>query len=569
MKLFYVILVLLFTVNISFSQISFIKYKVEKRETIFDISKKFNIDSEEILKSNPDAVLGVIENQILFIPNSIAPNATIHIVEPKENLFSIARIYNVSVQDLANLNERELQNGLRIGMKIIIPNKKKTIEGKARIITAESLFHVVEAKETKYSISKKYGITIDQLESQNPEIVNGLSIGTKLAINTKQIKPLSDKEELMVALAEKQVAIEKTKAVLSENEKLKVEKNKTNNEVEILKDSLTVQKGINEKVLSVNGMDVKLADLEYKNGSSVEKLRLVLEANKNIQAVLVAKLQSLVSDMRQDVELLKNQDIPDLEASMNLEQKSSNNLIKTNEALQILKKDLADNRKTYTNIMFDVQRVTIETNNEYKKKVRENAQKPADILALDEIKKMQAEQDKNEKLNKLLFNKIEVINTERLSIVKNKMKMATFYSEEARTFDDKMALERLKRYKKAAIITQNEDKYKLKDRNEFSGIKKGFKTVDIEVIKNLKDTKNGFYLVLGIFKEAKERDAYVMKLIDAGEVETTFFYNNNSFTYYVYTKTFVTVNDALKGFKQVENKKMHDKMKIVKLENFE
>ena len=569
MKLFYVILVLLFTVNISFSQISFIKYKVEKRETIFDISKKFNIDSEEILKSNPDAVLGVIENQILFIPNSIDSNATIHIVEPKENLFSIARIYNVSVQDLANLNEQELQNGLRIGMKIIIPNKKKTIEGKARIITAESLFHVVEAKETKYSISKKYGITIDQLESQNPEIVNGLSIGTKLAINTKQIKPLSDKEELMVALAEKQVAIEKTKAVLSENEKLKVEKNKTNNEVEILKDSLTVQKGINEKVLSVNGMDVKLADLEYKNGSSVEKLRLVLEANKNIQAVLVAKLQSLVSDMRQDVELLKNQDIPDLEASMNLEQKSSNNLIKTNEALQILKKDLADNRKTYTNIMFDVQRVTIETNNEYKKKVRENAQKPADILALDEIKKMQAEQDKNEKLNKLLFNKIEVINTERLSIVKNKMKMATFYSEEARTFDDKMALERLKRYKKAAIITQNEDKFKLKDRNEFPGIKKGFKTVDIEVIKNLKDTKNGFYLVLGIFKEAKERDAYVMKLIDAGEVETTFFYNNNSFTYYVYTKTFVTVNDALKGFKQVENKKMHDKMKIVKLENFE
>ena len=149
------------------------------------------------------------------------------------------------------------------------------------------------------------------------------------------------------------------------------------------------------------------------------------------------------------------------------------------------------------------------------------------------------------------------------------MKMATFYSEEARTFDDKMALERLKRYKKAAIITQNEDKYKFKDRNEFSGIKKGFKTVDIEVIKNLKETKNGFYLVLGIFKEAKERDAYVMKLIDAGEVETTFFYNNNSFTYYVYTKTFVTVNDALKGFKQVENKKMHDKMKIVKLENFE
>ena len=569
MKPIYVVLLLLFGVNISFTQISFIKYKVEKSETIADIAKKFNVDKDVILKSNPDAISGVIESQILFIPNNTSSNSNTHIVEPKETLFSIARIFNVSVQDLANLNERELQSGLRIGMKIVIPNKKKTIDGNARVINAESLFHVVEAKETKYSISKKYGITIDQLESQNPEIVNGLIIGTKLAINTKQINPSSDKEELMLALAEKQVAIEKTKAVLSENQRLKAEKNSTISQVENLKDSLTVQKGINEKVLSVNGMDVKLADLEFKNGSSVEKLRLVLEANKNIQAVLVAKLQSLVADMRQDVELLKKQDIPDLEASVSLEQKSTNNLIKTNEALQILKKDLAENRKSYTTIMYDVQRITIETNNEYKKKARENARKPADIVALDEIKKIQAQQDKNDKLNKLLFNKIEVINTERLSVVKNKMKMATFYSEEARTFDDKMALERLKRYKKAAIITQSEDKYKIKNKNENSGIKKGFKTVDIEVIKNLKEAKNGFYLVLGIFKEAKERDAYVMKLIDSGEVETTFFYNNNSFTYYVYTKTFANVNDALKGFKEVENKKMHDKMKIVKLENFE
>lgn len=569
MKGIYLVLLLVFSANLSIAQISFIKYKVEKGETISQISKKFSVDKDVILKLNPDAASGIVENQLLFIPNNINSIAENHIVEPKETLFSIARIFNVSVQDLANLNEQELKSGLRIGMTVAIPNKKKTIEGNARVINAETVFHIVEAKETKYFISKKYGISIGQLESQNPEIINGLIIGTKLAINTKQINPLSEKEELMVALAEKQVAIEKTKAILSENEKLKAEKSTTSNQVETLKDSLTVQKGINEKVISVNGMDVKLADLEYKNGSSVEKLKLVLEANKNIQSVLVAKLQSLVADMKQDVELLKKQDIPDVETSKNLEQKSTDNLIKTNEALQILKKDLADNRKTYTNIMFDVQRVTIETNNEYKKKARENAKKPADVIALDEIKKIQAQQDKNEKLNKLLLNKIDAITTERISVVKNKMKLATFYSEESRTFDDKMALEKLKRYKKAAILSQSEDKYIAKDKNEAIGIKKGFKIVDIEVIKNLKDVKNGFYLVVGVFKDAKERDSFIMKFIDSGEIETTFFYNNNSFNYYVYTKSFVTVNEALKGFKEVENKKIYGKMQVVKLENFE
>ena len=569
MKLIYLILVVFVGINASFAQISFIKYKVEKGETLAQIATKFKVEQDVILKINPDAATNNIENQLLFIPNNFVSNTDFHIVEPKETLFSIARIYNVSVQDLASINEQELRAGLRIGMKIILPNKKKTIDGNARIINAETIFHVVEPKETKYSISKKYGISVAQLETQNPETVNALIIGTKLAINTKQINPLSDKEELMVALAEKQVALEKTKAIVSENEKLKAEKSATSVQVETLKDSLTVQKEINEKVISVNQMDVKLADLEYKNGTSVEKLKLVLEANKNIQAVLVSKLQSLVSDMRQDVELLKKQDIPDLETSKSLEQRSTDNLIKTNEALQILKKDLAENRKTYTGIMYDVQRITIETNNEYKKKARENARKPADIVALDEIKKIQAEQDKNEKLNKLLFNKIEVINTERISVIKNKMQLATFYSEESRSFDDKMALERLKRYKKAAILNQNEDKYKIKEKSTAVGIKKGFKTIDIEVIKNLKEAKNGFYLVLGVFKEAKERDTFVMKLIDAGDTEATFFYNNNSFTYYVYTRIFISVNDALRGFKDVENKKMHEKMKIVKLENFE
>ena len=569
MKFIYLVLLVFVGLNASFAQISFIKYKVEKGETVAQIATKFKVDQEVILKINPDAAANNIENLLLFIPNNFGLNTDFHIVEPKETLFSIARIYNVSVQDLAYINRQELQGGLRIGMKITLPNKKKTIDGNARIINAETIFHVVEPKETKYSISKKYGISVAQLESQNPETVTALIIGTKLAINTKQISPLSDKEELMVALAEKQVAIEKTKAIVSENEKLKAEKTATSVQVETLKDSLTVQKEINEKVISVNQMDVKLADLEYKNGTSVEKLKLVLEANKNIQAVLVSKLQSLVSDMRQDVEMLKKQDIPDLETSKSLEQRSTDNLIKTNEALQILKKDLAENRKTYTGIMYDVQRITIETNNEYKKKARENARKPADIVALDEIKKIQAEQDKNEKLNKLLFNKIEAINTERISVIKNKMQLATFYSEEARSFDDKMALERLKRYKKTAILNQSEDKYKVKEKNTDVGVKKGFKTIDIEVIKNLKEAKNGFYLVLGVFKEAKERDTFVMKLIDAGETEATFFYNNNSFTYYVYTKIFVSVNEALRGFKDVENKKMHEKMKIVKLENFE
>lgn len=60
-----------------------------------------------------------------------------------------------------------------------------------------------QPKETKYAIAKKYGITIEQVRITDPEIVNGLIQGNKLAINVKQITPSNKNEELMIALAER------------------------------------------------------------------------------------------------------------------------------------------------------------------------------------------------------------------------------------------------------------------------------------------------------------------------------------------------------------------------------
>ena len=232
-QIYKIIVVLFLALNYANAQESFIKYKVVKNETIDQIAKKFSVDKEAIFKLNPDALSGIIANQMLFIPNKSVVTIQIHTVEPKETLFSIARKYNVSVQDLASLNEKVLKDGLRIGLDINIPSKKKTVEGNTRVINSETLFHIVEVKETKYSIAKKYGISLDQLELQNPEIVNGLQVGTKLAINTKVLKPSSFKEELMIAIAEKQLAIEKARLIAIENDKLRAERKKSENQIKI------------------------------------------------------------------------------------------------------------------------------------------------------------------------------------------------------------------------------------------------------------------------------------------------------------------------------------------------
>lgn len=182
-------------------------------------------------------------------------------------------------------------------------------------------------KKRNTQLPKKYGITIEQLESQNPEIVNGLIQGNKLAINVKQITPSNKNEELMIALAEKEVAEEKAKA--------------KNLQIEDLKDKLTVQKEINQKVIKVNNLKVNLNEIDGAKEGSEERLRLVLEANKNIQDILISKLDSLVYTMNEDLSELKNTEIEDLERSKQLEAQSYESISKTSQLSLQLKKRLS------------------------------------------------------------------------------------------------------------------------------------------------------------------------------------------------------------------------------------
>ncbi|MEO8516176.1 MAG: LysM peptidoglycan-binding domain-containing protein [Flavobacterium sp.] len=192
------VLVLSFNFGLAQNQ-SIVKHKVAKGETIIQISKKYNVTPFDIFKLNPDAQKGIEENTILLIPNKtgVPPSKTAgvpvkkpennskkHEVLPKETLYSIASKYDVSIEDIQKANP-EAKEGLKIGMLLTIPGKKVPVkvESKKTATTTLPVFHEVLPKETLYSISTKYGISVQQIEKLNPEIANGLPIGFKLRIS--------------------------------------------------------------------------------------------------------------------------------------------------------------------------------------------------------------------------------------------------------------------------------------------------------------------------------------------------------------------------------------------------
>ncbi len=209
------------SVTTAAKQEKYIKHTVVKGDTVNLIAQKYNVTPYDIFRLNPDSQNGIKQDTVLLIPPSsigtttavqkpMQTKQTTHLVQPKETLFSLSRQYNVSVDAIKNANAELLKDGLKIGQNVVIPTEvvsqenyqkppvEKPISKPTEIVKSEqkevikptvakentnAVYHTIEAKETKFGISKKYGITIEELERLNPQIVNTFPVGTKLLIS--------------------------------------------------------------------------------------------------------------------------------------------------------------------------------------------------------------------------------------------------------------------------------------------------------------------------------------------------------------------------------------------------
>lgn len=216
MKFFIAVIFFLFTC-LGFSQEN-LEHKVRKGESLYSISKKYNVSVLELEQLNPAAKKGLAVNSILQISTKKETEVVLHEVVAKETLFGLSKKYNISVEKLKQLNPIVESEGLKIG-QILQLSKTKISSVTERIIVEkpnvkfdekdefQEVFHTVLPKETKYGLSKKFNISISELERLNPQIKNELAVGIRLVIRTlekndsaivskdvvfpKEIKPLS------------------------------------------------------------------------------------------------------------------------------------------------------------------------------------------------------------------------------------------------------------------------------------------------------------------------------------------------------------------------------------------
>jgi LysM repeat protein len=204
----------------------FVLYRVEAKETLYGISNKYQLTVAELVKHNPDTETGLKVGSILRIPYT-RPQATasaggrFHTVEAKETLYSISRLYNISIEELKqwnNLSGTTLSPGDRLRIsKPAGPATANTTASTAATTPAKGaspvtppatpqarpdysgkIVHTVEEQETLYSIARMYDSNVAKLRELNNLSTDNLSIGQKLIVGTAKGLPAARPSERIV-----------------------------------------------------------------------------------------------------------------------------------------------------------------------------------------------------------------------------------------------------------------------------------------------------------------------------------------------------------------------------------
>jgi LysM repeat protein len=199
---------------------------VEKDDTVYSLSKKYNISIETIYLLNPEADKGINIGQILNVGKIIKSNTTpidttpseaekkavldslktipteqkiirfiTHKVKRKETLYGIAKKYKIKVEDIKKNNKRLYSEQIKKKDRIRIPvyEDKSTFDetiNNSKI--SATTRYTIKPKDTKYNIARRHGITIGELEKLNPDMNPSFPVGMQITVPTAIFVPLKD-----------------------------------------------------------------------------------------------------------------------------------------------------------------------------------------------------------------------------------------------------------------------------------------------------------------------------------------------------------------------------------------
>ena len=151
---------------------STINYTVKSGDNLYAIARRYNTTVSEIKKVNNLTSNNLSIGQVLKIP-TVTPsqeNAETYIVQSGDSLYSIARKFNTTVSEIKKLNNLS-SNLLSLGQVLVLPKE-----------TTGQTIYTVQSGDSLYSIAREFNTTVDNIKALNNLSSNMLSIGQILIV---------------------------------------------------------------------------------------------------------------------------------------------------------------------------------------------------------------------------------------------------------------------------------------------------------------------------------------------------------------------------------------------------
>jgi LysM repeat protein len=175
---------------------------VQSGQTLYGLTKLYNVTADEITKENPTIASGGLKvGQKVWIPTGETKTETgsskppvdsnlafiSHTVEKSETLYGISRKYNVTMEELVKYNPGT-ENGLTLGQILKIPSKPMSVTSEKPIdkVSDSTILHTVLDHETMYSISKRFMVSVEDIKKANNLKNTNISAGDVLKIPVKK-----------------------------------------------------------------------------------------------------------------------------------------------------------------------------------------------------------------------------------------------------------------------------------------------------------------------------------------------------------------------------------------------
>ena len=150
-------------------------YTVKKGDSLYSIARLYDVSVADLKIANKLTSNVLSIGQVLKIPDIVEKSDTsVYYVKKGDSLYGIAKSYGVSVEDIKKLNNLS-NNNLSIGQELLIPGLS------SENVPSVKVYTVVKG-DSLYKIANLYGVSVDDLKSANKLSSSVLSIGQQLVI---------------------------------------------------------------------------------------------------------------------------------------------------------------------------------------------------------------------------------------------------------------------------------------------------------------------------------------------------------------------------------------------------